>query len=234
MEFERDGLEAGIPGLRLDDSMRVKAIIFDFDGTVANTLPVVFKAFRRAFIEHTGRCYSDEEIAPMFGPNEEGVCRNVVGEGYEAAYRVYLDEYEKVHDALCGDHFAGLVEALESLRASGVKLGIVTGKGRESAEISMRRLGLSPYFDAVEAGSLDGSIKRTSILRMIADWGIAPEDAAYVGDAPSDVRIAREAGVIPLAAAWADTADLDVLRASEPAAVFRTVDEMVEWLDGNG
>lgn len=213
--------------------MKLKGIIFDFDGTVANTLPVVFNAFRRTFLDFTGREYSDEEIPPLFGPNEEGVCRNVVGERYREAYEMYLREYDKHHDVLCGGHFPGMIEALTELRQRGLKLGIVTGKGKESADISMRHLGLAPYFDAVETGSIEGSTKYELIRKLLEDWNVRPEEAAYVGDAGSDMEVAKQVGVIPLGAAWADTANYEELRASEPAAIFRSVGELVAWVKDN-
>jgi HAD superfamily hydrolase (TIGR01549 family) len=211
--------------------MPLRGIIFDLDGTLADTLPVCFAAFRRAFIETTGREYTDREIERMFGPTEEGAIRKVVPEAdWDAALNAFYDAYEQAH-APCRAPFPGVEDLLRRLQAKGIRLAVVTGKGARSAAISMRHIGLTAYFDVVEAGSAEGPIKSQAIRKVLALWGQPAEEVAYVGDALSDVRSAREAGVIPLSAAWADTADYDRLEAMRPAATFRTVADLADWLD---
>lgn len=209
--------------------VRLEAVIFDLDGTLGDTMPVCYAAFRAAFHEFLGRSYSDDEIRAMFGPSEEGVIRRLVPDRSEGCLQAFLAAYEREHQqrATC---FAGVEGALRLLKASGVRLGIVTGKGPRSAEISLRHLGLTPYFDALEAGSPEGGIKPQAILRMLAGWAIPPERAAYVGDLPYDVWAAKEAGVLPLAAAWAPGSDASALAAAEPQAVFATVEAFAQWL----
>jgi hypothetical protein len=53
---------------------------------------------------------------------------------------------------------------------------------------------------------------------------------AYVGDSPSDIIDAKESGVIPLAAAWAQTAIYERLEAMSPVEIFRTVENFIYWL----
>ena len=53
--------------------MRLDGMIFDLDGTLGDTLPVCFAAFRTTFQSCLGRDYFDREIRAMFGPSEEGI-----------------------------------------------------------------------------------------------------------------------------------------------------------------
>jgi phosphoglycolate phosphatase-like HAD superfamily hydrolase len=112
-----------------------------------------------------------------------------------------------------------------------VRRAIVTGKGPRSAAISLRILGLDGLFERVEAGSPDGNIKPNNMRRVVEAWGFDPAAVACVGDAPSDIRAAREIGAIPLAAAWAATADYEALRALAPKETFRRVEEFLEWIE---
>lgn len=109
--------------------------------------------------------------------------------------------------------------------------GVATGKGPGSAAVSLTRLGLVQYFDVVESGAAEGPIKPRSIQRVLARWGLSPQQAAYVGDSPFDVDAAHEARVTPIGAAWASSADAYSLKERDPLAVFESVDQFVAWLE---
>jgi phosphoglycolate phosphatase-like HAD superfamily hydrolase len=209
-------------------TMQLKGLIFDLDGTLGDTLPVCFAAFRETFRSYLGRDYDDREIRAMFGPNEEGIFQNLLGERWEEGLRHYLDSYRKAH-AQCPEPFTGMRGALDLLRASEVRLAVVTGKGPRSAELSLEALGLTNVFDMVEAGSAQGGVKPRCMSKVVAAWGLDPGNVACLGDAPSDIRSARQIGAVPLGAAWASTADYETLRALEPHDVFRNVDEFTRW-----
>ncbi len=63
----------------------IKAVIFDFDGTLANTIPLCIEAFRKAVEPIVQRPLSDEEIMSTFGPDEEGSIRKLAPQHYEEA-----------------------------------------------------------------------------------------------------------------------------------------------------
>ena len=60
-------------------------VIFDLDGTLADTLPMCISAFRKAVEPFIHRHLEYEEIERQFGLNEEGMIRNIVGEHWEEA-----------------------------------------------------------------------------------------------------------------------------------------------------
>ncbi len=212
------------------DDIGLRGIIFDLDGTLGNTLPVCFAAFRRIFERHMGHSFSDEEISEMFGPNEEGIIRRRLPEKYPQAIEEFMLEYDRAHD-LCTAPFPGIEEALAMLRERGVKLGLVTGKGPRSAEISLRYLGIAHYFDSVTAGSPEGDRKPAAIRDLLAQWRLAPDVVAYVGDSPLDMESAHETGILAVAAAWAETADVVRLIASDPDVMFTSVGDFAEWAE---
>jgi phosphoglycolate phosphatase-like HAD superfamily hydrolase len=107
----------------------------------------------------------------------------------------------------------------------------VTGKGAGSAAISTRRLRLADHFDRVVSGSPEGIVKARQIREIADGWGIPLAQIAYVGDAAYDITDSRKAGVVPLAAAWAATADWDTLRTSEPQELFTSVEQLSSWID---
>jgi len=212
--------------------VRLQGIIFDFDGTLADTLALCCDAVREVARRHLDQHYSDAEIVAMFGPNESGIFQRIAGERWQVCFDEFLTIYERGH----GDRatlFPGIPELLADLAERGIEVAIVTGKGAESADISLRLFDLARYFSIVESGSPEGSVKPAAIRRIVERWGLPPETVAYIGDAPNDVTEARAAGVIPLAAAWATMADREALLAREPVVTFATVAEFADWIRHN-
>jgi pyrophosphatase PpaX len=210
--------------------MRLRGLIFDMDGTLCDTLPACIAAFQHVFYRHLGRRCSKEEVLAMFGPSEEGMIRRLIPEGYEPAVEEFLAEYERLHDGR-SIAFPGIERALEMLRARGIVLGVVTGKGAATAAISFRYLGLEQHFDIVQAGSVDGGVKPESIRTVLARWGMPPGEVAYVGDSPSDMRDALEVGVIPLGAGWAHTSTVQDPACCGAEVTFDSVDRFCEWIE---
>jgi pyrophosphatase PpaX len=210
-------------------TMRLEGLVFDLDGTLADTLPVCFHAYRTVFVNFLGRSFTDGEIAELFGPTEEGMIRRVIPDRWEEALDRYLAEYRQAHGRFACE-IPGIEEVLRFLRDRGVRLAVVTGKGAESAGISLRLLGLAPYFDCVETGSAEGGIKALGLRQVLARWRVPPEAVAYIGDAPADILAAREAGVLSVAAAWAAGADSALLSSYQPRFLFTTVGEFSDWV----
>ncbi len=210
--------------------MKLHGVIFDLDGTLGDTLPACFVAFRRALKDFSAREYTDAEIAGRFGPSEDGMIQRLVPDRWEDCLRAYLAAYRESLPEYARP-IPGMKEALLRLRTRGMNLAIVTGKGPRSAAVTLTHLDLADSFDVVEAGSPEGSVKPAAIRKVLARWGAAPHQVAYVGDTPSDMAAAREAGVIPLGAAWLQTADARGLRAVSPAEIFLTLPHFIRWLE---
>ena len=106
----------------------------------------------------------------------------------------------------------------------------MTGKGPQTTAMSLTHFGLDETFDAVETGSPTGVVKAVAIGRVVAAWGVAPGEVIYVGDAVADMHAAREAGVLPVAAAWAPSAIETELAATRPHALFTDAAAFEAWL----
>lgn len=211
----------------------LKALIFDLDGTLANTLPIIFESFRRVCREPLGRDLSDAEVFAGFGPIERRMLHEHLGpQRAEALWPAFLAEYEALHEHDCAP-FDGVPEAIEDATAAGLRVALVTGKGPDTAEISLRRLGLAGRFEHVVAGDMESRGKTRLLRRMLELLALEPGQAAYLGDSPKDVHDAREVGLRhALAAAWAPTADRPALAATAPDALFDHPLAMRTWLRG--
>lgn len=209
--------------------MTIRGVIFDFDGTLADTLPLCIRAFRASIEPRLGRSVSDTEIIATFGPAEEGTIRALIPDYYDEGVSAYLQHYEQFH-ADYPDLFPGIQSLLTDLHERGVKLALVTGKGERSAVLSLNFYGLTSYFSAFGYGDLEPNSKTRNINRIRAEWNLPPDAVLYVGDAPSDILACRQAGVPIASAAWASTAEPARLAELEPDALFDTVESFGEWL----
>ena len=209
--------------------MRFRGVVFDLDGTLGDTLPVCYSAFRGLFQRRLGVTLSNAEIRSHFGPTEEGVIRGLVSDEADAAIEEFFLDYRRDHRS-CRRPFAGIPALLDELQSKDVRLAVVTGKGPRSAAISLDVMGLGDRFEYVEAGSPEGAVKPECMRRVVEAWGVDPADVLSVGDAPSDVRSAKTAGLVAAAAAWAATADPNALEAEQPAALFERVADLRAWI----
>jgi pyrophosphatase PpaX len=209
--------------------LHLRGIIFDLDGTLGDTLPVCFAAFRVTFRHYLKREYTDREIRAMFGPTEDGIFQDMFPSHWEESLTMYLSEYRLAHRE-CRDPFPGILEVLDLLKEQGLRAAIVTGKGPGSARISLEEMGLAEAFDIVEAGSPRGGIKPDCMRKVLQAWDLPAEQVACVGDAVSDIRSAREIGATELGAAWASTANYDSLAALNPSHTFTSTQQFIEWI----
>lgn len=208
----------------------LKTVIFDFDGTVCNTLPLCIAAFRKSIEPLAGRHFSDQEITATFGPSEEGTIRALIPEFYEQGVADYLKYYRDLH-AMCPAPFDGIPELLRELRRKHVITALVTGKGRRSCDISLAYYGIGELFDIVETGSPFGPNKPEGIRSVLRQFRLKEEDAVYVGDAPSDIQSARTAGIPVISAAWASTAEPEALLSLKPDRIFYSVADFRNYLE---
>lgn len=209
--------------------MSLDGMIFDLDGTLADTLPVCIQAYQATVKYFGGWVPEESEIYARFGPSEEGMLEEFIPGKLDRTLPYYLERYEEYHTQ-CPQAFLGVDELFSVLHSRGIRAAIVTGKGPLSAAISMRILGLSKWVDIVEAGFAHGADKPHSIGLVLRRWEMPPEQAAYVGDMPYDIRAARQAGLLPVGAAWAETSPLRKQPASQEHPTFYDLDQFIQWI----
>src|ERR687898_2250141 len=125
---------------------RFDIALFDLDGTIADTLPLIYEAFDAAFVPALGSGFTPAEIRAMFGPpDHEIVRRRVSADAAAAAIERYNRHYEERHDALV-TAFPGMADLIRRCADAGMRLGVITGKSRLTALVSLDRLKLRSAF----------------------------------------------------------------------------------------
>lgn len=184
--------------------MGLQAILFDFDGTLADTLPLIFRCFREILSDETGRCPTDQDIVAMFGPTEEGMLRRALP---ESQYAGAVEKLYTLYDTWHPEYVSANVEIeqlLIALKQAAYPLAIVTGKGRRTAEISLRHLGWAKYFDVIVTGD---DVQRPKphpegLQRALRTLNVPASNALYAGDSEADVAAGRAAGLVTVAVTW--------------------------------
>jgi phosphoglycolate phosphatase-like HAD superfamily hydrolase len=209
--------------------MKFKTIIFDLDGTIADTLPLCIAAFKKSVEPLLQKEISEADIIATFGPSEEGTIRKLIPTHETEGIKAYLQHYKALHHT-CPIAFPGITQLLELLAANQVALGMVTGKGIHSTRLSLKQFGLEKYFEVMETGSPEGPNKVNGIRKILSRLNTTAAESLYVGDAPSDITYCKQAGIPIAAAAWASTTNAEELKPLNPDWLFYSIADFSDWL----
>ena len=215
--------------------MSIKAVIFDMDGTILHTLPDLTMVTNRTMEQLGYPQHTQEEVETFVGNGAERLVSQACppGTSPEDCKRA-LKRWQAIY-LECGDDltepFPGIVETLRELRSRGVKTAVLSNK----FDAAVRELS-DHYFP----GLLDKSLGEippiprkpdpTMLLQILEEFGVKPEEAAYVGDTSVDVEVARNAGTLAVGVSWGYDAALP-LPIDKLDAYINTPSELLELLD---
>ena len=203
----------------------VRIVLFDFDGTLADTLAIGVASANRISREYGYREIEDVSII------REKRWRDVVREigipfyripGYARRLRATLRQSHK--DARL---FAGIDTIIAQLRET-YEVGVMTSNAAEIVEGILRREGVSVDF---VIGSVPLFRKHRALRLFLQERTIVAEDVIYVGDERRDIRACRRAGVRIIAVTWGFHAEAS-LRRESPDFLAHTPDEILRILRG--
>jgi pyrophosphatase PpaX len=178
-------------------------VIFDLDGTLADTHQLIFDSFNFVLRKYKSVELTPQQILSYFGPPEEVCIRNMLGnDDFTNAWHDYLEYYEKHIDETLV--FPGVPGLLTDLKSSGVRLGIFTGKGKETTELTLGFHGIRSLFDIVVTGSGVKNHKPDpeGVELALKRLKVRAKDAVLVGDSLSDYKAAASAGTDFIAAMY--------------------------------
>jgi len=201
----------------VSQELRWPVILFDLDGTLANSIDLIVGAFQTVF-RTIGRQLSRAEICRWIGePLLETMRREAPSQADDlwAAYRAY----HEVHLAeIVG--YPGLPELVTELGGAGAVLGVVTAKRHDAAGQTMTQAGVNGLVDLVVAMEDTSAHKPDPepLLVAVAKLDAPVEACVYVGDSVYDIQAARAAGMAAVAVTWG-AGLADDLAALEPDAL---------------
>ncbi len=211
----------------------LSAALFDFDGTLVDTTEMIYQSMRHATTSVLGRDdFTREQLLANVGQPLPRQMQLMDAERAELLLEAYRAHHEENHDALIAE-FPGIAEALQRLRAAGVKVAVVTSKRRRSVEMALKAL---PSLDLVvdRFVTLEDTTEHKPhpepLLKGLELVGNVPKDeAVYVGDSPFDVQAAKAAGLRSVAVSWGAFSE-DTLRQADPDYLVPDIDAVVDVL----
>lgn len=211
-------------------AMRVDAVIFDMDGTLLDSSRTVPSAYAAAIHELCGRRVTDAEVIAEYGSGPAcALLGRFIG---RQATDSDVDCWLRHLDARLTQTvtYPGVGDAIERLASGGVHLAVFTGATTRAAERQLAHGGLRSRFGAVVGSDEVAAVKPApdGLYRACELLDVAPSRTAYVGDAINDLRCARAAGAVPVAAAWGHLYEHD----REPHLVAHSPDHVVDMLLG--
>lgn len=206
----------------------MQVVLFDNDGTIADTQGMILESFRHATDKVLHESFPDEAYLAKSGIPLADMMADFTGDPLLQqelldAYRAYNHQIHDERIAL----FEGELEALAALQAKGLALGVVTSKLHALAARGLDVLGLTPYMGVLVAADDCERAKPdpAPVLMGCAALDVAPAHAVYVGDAPFDIQAGKAAGCATIGVTWGMHA-ADVLRREKPDALVSSFAEL--------
>jgi len=184
--------------------LRVKAVMIDLDGTLADTIPDLAEA-ANMMLRELGRPGLEQELLRTFVGKgipklvERALAGNLEGSAPAGLLARALPIYERCYAEVNGKHtviFPGVSEGLRTLRAMQLPLACVTNKAERFTLALLEHLRLARCLEQVIAGDTLPQKKPDPqpLLHACRGFGIAPGDMLMIGDSANDVEAARAAG----------------------------------------
>jgi pyrophosphatase PpaX len=211
--------------------LKFPTVLFDLDGTVVDSGAIILASMRHATREVLGREYTDAELMrTVGGPGLEAQMVAIDPGRAAELVDVYRAHNIPLHDEL--EACVGIGDVLARLHAGGRRLGIVTAKRRDTAELAFATVPLGHLFETIVGGDETERHKPDPepLLLGAERLGADPAETAYVGDSPFDIRAAKAAGMYAVAVTWGRIHDRELLEAEEPDVIVDHAEELLAIL----
>ena len=215
--------------------MNIKAVIWDLDGTLLNTLDDLAASVNAALAMNGMPLRSTEEVRAFVGNGIRNLMmRAVPGGEANPAFDKALEDFTRHYGAHSRDRtrpYDGILEMLDRLSAAGVKHAIVSNK----IDFAVKALSRA-YFGERMCAAIGDDPSRArkpapdSVFAAMREMGVTAQKTVYVGDSDVDVLTARNAGVPCVAVLWGFR-DEACLRAAGAERLARTPDKLREIIE---
>ena len=193
------------------------AYLFDLDGTLIDSIDLIFRAYRHTAERHLPVSPPDsvwrEGLGTPLRQQLSAVCDDPeLIETMVATYR----EYHFAHHDESVKAFPDVVDVVATLAGRGVRLGVVTSKLRTGAERGLVAAGILEFFHTIVSAEEVSRPKPhpEPVFAALERLGVDAGNAVFIGDSPHDIAAGREAGVTTAGVLWGPFAREELTLAS--------------------
>lgn len=182
-------------------SMTQKVIIFDFDGTIADTVDALVSIANRLAVQFGYVQITPEELGLLRNFTSREIIKYSGISVFKIPFlvkKVKSELKDKIHEF---KPIAGIQEALIELDKAGYKLGIITSNSQENVTEFLRNNKLDTLFDFIYSGvTIFG--KTTIINNVLKQKQFKSQEVIYVGDETRDIEASKKANIKVIAVSW--------------------------------
>ncbi len=216
----------------------IKAVLFDLDGTLANSLEDLADAVNLGVTGLGYPAHEVEEFKYFVGDGIPMMIKRALPENHRddetvAKVRKVFDEYYSVHYADKTYAYAGMPELVDTLKQNGYIAAVVTNKAQDMADIVVKGL-YGDRFDLI-FGQRDGIPAKpdpTAALMAMEQLGVKPEECVFIGDSGMDVATAVNSGALPVGELWGYRKE-DELLENGAKFIISKPEELLEIIENN-
>lgn len=212
--------------------MNTKAFLFDFDGTLADTLPFYVKAYRKALTDIGFPHFQDKDIVSLcFGKKEQVVCdtlgvSNKVNEFSSSYFQAVRELFPRAQ------LLPGARELLMTLKEKQIKSAIITFAYRWYIDSMVEQYSLENLVDQVISADDVTHPKPhpEAVLKVCSTYLIQPNECVVVGDSKSDILMAKSAGASSILVhlpSYDLFYNLSILKQSKPDKIINSLSEII-------
>ena len=210
-------------------------IVFDFDGTLGDTLPMICAVAREVLLEFGIAEEELGDLSRLVGPPFPQAFMRFYGMSWEDASDVtarYRARYNHM-GIEAWPVFDGVTDMLDALKSAGKRLVVASSKGHWLVSKAISDNGLTETFEAICGKQNDVDYTKADAIKdALAVLGVSAGDAIMVGDRENDVTGAHEAGIACIGVLWGGAGSFDELADNGCEVVVDTVDELTQVLLG--
>ena len=183
-----------------------KAVLFDLDGTLTDTLADIAAAMNRALQLHELPTWPVDAYRYLVGNGAKVLSERCVRERQElsAAVRQTYQDYYETHNLVQSKPYEGVPEMLQALVDRGIRLAVLSNKPDADTKAVVRH-----FFPQIPFAAVRGQVEGVPVkpdpagaIALAAQLGLDPGEFLYLGDTAVDMQCARNAGMHPVGALW--------------------------------
>ena len=206
--------------------MTAKVILFDFDGTIADTYRAVANITNQLSDEFGYKALEEEELLLIKNLSSREIVKRSEISIFKLPFLVRRIRSELSKEIAELDPILDIVRVLLQLKDRGYILGIVTSNIKENVNIFLNKHGLDSVFSFIYSGTAIFG-KHRVLKQVVREHRLKKSDVIYVGDETRDIRSARKSGIAVIAVSWGFNAP-EILQEYQPDYIVDRPQELLE------
>jgi len=205
-------------------------LIFDFDGTLANTLDLILDIYNDKITKEFSCKFFDKSQFPEFRKKRPSTFIREFGvHPMKLPFIIMRTRHIMIKSMNKVQPFEGIPDLLKELYHRKVKMGIVTSNTKKNVEIFLEEHKMRNYFSFVRSNNIFIS-KKIAFRKVIKKHQLKREEIIYIGDETRDIRSSRAANIRCVAVTWGHQDEV-ILEMEKPDKIIRRPSEILTLLN---